>query len=204
MKIIALSGAIASGKNFIADILSERLNAFVFDADWEVHNLYEYDQDVIKKITSHFPESALDGKCDRVKLSKIIFKHPEKLKILESIIHPRVRKSYQKFLKNAQQNNAKFVILNVPLLLEKSGYDYDYLVAITIYPSIQKKRFIARAKKRGQKDLSFLEKKFSQIKKRQLDNKSRKEKANFTINTSLSKAKTKHQITQLISKLTTQ
>ncbi|MBL6665358.1 MAG: dephospho-CoA kinase [Rickettsiales bacterium] len=201
MKIIALSGAIASGKNFIADILSKKLNAPIFDADKEVHEIYENNPNIIEKIKSLFPDSYKDGKIDRGHVSKLIFKNPQKLQALEAIIHPQVRKNYQLFLKQAKKDNAKFVILNVPLLLEKSGYDYDYLVAIIIYPSIQKRRFIARAKKRGQVDQKFLDKKFAEIKERQLDNKSRKEKANFVVNTSFSKDQTILQVNNIIKNL---
>lgn len=201
MQIIALSGAIASGKNFIADILAKKLNAPIFDADKEVHDIYENNQKVISKIKDHFPKAYKEGKIDRQLLSKIIFDDPKKLKILEEIIHPEVRKNHQKFLEEAKKKKAKFAILNVPLLLEKTGYDYDYLVAITIYPSVQKRRFISRAKKRGQVDQKFLEKKFSEIKVRQLDNQTRKEKADFVVNTSFSKAKTINQINNLVKNI---
>ena len=163
MQIIALSGAIASGKNFIADILAQKMNCLIFDADKEVHDIYQNNQKVILEIKSHFGDAYQDGKINRELLSKIIFSNPQKLKILEDIIHPQVRKNYQEFLKNAKKQNTKFAILNIPLLLEKGGYNYDKLIAISIYPSVQKIRFISRSKKRGQKDMKFLEKKFKEI-----------------------------------------
>lgn len=202
MQILALSGAIASGKNFIADILSQKLNCSVFDADQEVHDIYESDKRVILEIKSHFAESYEEGKINRQVLSKIIFDDPEKLKILEDIIHPQVRKNYQEFLEDVKAKNDKFAIVNVPLLLEKGGYEYDKLISITIYPSIQKRRFIARSKKRGQGDIEFLTKKFSEIKERQLNNQERQKDADFIINTSFSKRKTKDQIDSLLAAIT--
>lgn len=202
MQILALSGAIASGKNFIADILAQKLDCQVFDADKEVHDIYQNDQKIILQIKSHFDKVYEDGKINRQELSKIIFDNPKKLKVLEDIIHPQIRKNYQEFLKKSKANNAKFVILNIPLLLEKGGYVYDKLISITIYPSVQKKRFIARAKKKGQRDMEFLSKKFREIQERQLHNQDRKKDADFIVNTSFSKKQTKDQIDHVLAVLT--
>jgi len=194
MQIIALSGAIASGKNFISDILAQKLDCPVFDADKEVHDIYQNNQKIILEIKSHFDKAYENDKINRQLLSKIIFDNPEKLKILEDIIHPQVRKNYQNFLKNAKAINSKFAILNIPLLLESGGYNYDKLIAITIYPSVQKRRFITRAKRSGQKDIEFLAKKFREISERQLGNQERCKDADFVVNTSFSKKQTKDQI----------
>lgn len=201
MKIIALTGAIASGKNFIADILAKKLQCEIFDADNEVHKIYQEDQKIINKVKAIFPKSFKDNKIDRAIISQEIFKKPQYLKDLEQIIHPQVRKNYQKFLSNQKKKNAKFIILNIPLLIEKSGYEYDELVAITIYPSTQKRRLISRAKARSNFDENLLEKKFKEISKRQLNNKERKQIADFVINNSFSKEKTILQINKYIKLL---
>ena len=56
MKIIGLSGGIASGKNTVADIFHE-LGIEVFDADAVVHNLYLHDQKIIELVAQNFPET---------------------------------------------------------------------------------------------------------------------------------------------------
>ena len=57
MKIIGLSGGIASGKNFIANIIAQKLNAKIFDADLEVHKILEFDKKTIAEIAKYFPTS---------------------------------------------------------------------------------------------------------------------------------------------------
>ena len=187
MKIIGLTGGIASGKNFVADIFAKN-GAAVFDADKEVHNLLESDKLTIDEVKKNFPTSFVKQKIDRKILGKIVFSDAEKLKILEEIIHPKVRKNYQLFLKNFKIQNKKIAVLNIPLLLETKGYECDKVLAITVSPSIQKKRFLSRSMKFSKESKQSLEKKFSQILAKQMTNKQRKSRADFVIDTNCSKS----------------
>jgi dephospho-CoA kinase len=187
MKIIGLTGGIASGKNFVADIFAKN-GAAVFDADKEVHNLLESDKLTIDEVKKNFPTSFVKQKIDRKILGKIVFFDAEKLKILEEIIHPKVRKNYQLFLKNFKIQNKKIAVLNIPLLLETKGYECDKVLAITVSPSIQKKRFLSRSMKFSKESKQSLEKKFSQILAKQMTNKQRKSRADFVIDTNCSKS----------------
>ena len=107
MKIIGLSGGIASGKNTVANIFSE-LGIEVFDADAVVHNLYSQDKNIIEIVAKNFPES-FDGKIiNRKILSSLISKNPSKIVILEKIIHPKIREIYQNFLEKNLQKKSRF------------------------------------------------------------------------------------------------
>lgn len=150
MKIIGLSGGVASGKNFIADIFAKK-GAVVFDADAEVHHLLKSDKSTINEVKENFPKSFINGKIDRKTLGEIVFSNEKKLKILEKIIHPKIRENYKKFLKKAKKEDKKIIVLNIPLLLESKEYKCDYILSIVISPSIQQKRFLARAKRRNPK-----------------------------------------------------
>ena len=92
ISVVGLTGGIASGKNFVAEIFSKN-GAAIFDADKEVHLLLESNQDVIAQIKKNFPQSLVNHKIDRKILGKIVFdkKSAQKLKILEEILHPKVR-----------------------------------------------------------------------------------------------------------------
>lgn len=96
MKIIGLTGGIASGKNFIAEIFAKN-GAVIFDADVEVHKLLESDKSTIEEVINSFPESFIEQKINRKILGKIVFSNSKKLEILEKILHPKVRKKYQSF-----------------------------------------------------------------------------------------------------------
>ncbi len=176
--IIGLSGGIAAGKNFVAQIL-EKKGAVIFDADFEVHQIYTSDEEVILLVEQYFPEAVIDKKIDRQILSQIIIHNHQKIKILENIIHPKIRDRYNKFIKDHKD---KIIILNIPLLLENSGYNYDYLFAIITDLQIRKQRFIAREKLKENNDIRILERKFDKIVALQIDDKIRISKADLVIN----------------------
>lgn len=204
MKIIGLTGGIASGKNFVAEVFAKN-GAVVFDADKEVHQLLELDKSTFREVNKFFPEAVIDKKIDRKILGKIVFsaedKSGKKLKILEKILHTKVRKKYQEFLKKSKKE--KLAVLNIPLLLESEGYDCDKIVAIITSKAIQKKRFLERAKKNHPKifaaEKKNFEKKFEQIRSKQLSNLERKKRADFVINSSLSKASTIKQVKKFLA-----
>lgn len=201
IKIIGLTGGIASGKNFVAEIFL-RNGAAVFDADKEVHKLLEADRSVVAQVKKIFPESFVEQKISRKILGKIVFADEKKLRILEKILHAKVRKKYQEFLAESQKSKKKIAVLNIPLLLETRGYKCDYVLAILASPSIQKKRFLARAKKSDPKNFvkeqKNLEKKFEQIRSKQISNQERKYAADFVVNSGLSKNLVTQQVRRVL------
>ena len=130
------------------------------------------------------------------------YKEGAKMKILENIIHPQVQKNCALFLQENRKKNAKIVLLNIPLLLEKKGYKCDKIISLIISPSVQKRRFIARQKKLF-KNLSKQEiaQKFIQISAQQFSNLQRKKMSNFVINSSFSKEKTIAQAKNIFQKI---
>lgn len=201
MKIIGLTGGVASGKNLIAEIFAKN-GAAVFDADAEVHKLLKSDQSSIRAVKKIFPESFVEQKIDRKILGKIVFADEKKLRVLEKILHPKVRKNYQKFLKSAREKKKKFAVLNIPLLLETKGYKCDYVVAIIAKKSVQKKRFLAREKnKNPAAKIAESEKKFAQIISKQISNSERKTKADFVIKNDGDKADAAVRVKKILLKI---
>ncbi len=182
MKIIGLTGAVASGKNFIAEIFKKH-GAAVFDADFEVHQLLEFDDRTITEVKVFFPEAFNYNKIDRKILGKIVFSDDKKLKILEEILHPKVRKKYQEFLFEKKTNGTKIAVLNIPLLLETEGYDCDFIVAISASKTTRKKRYLERMKKNSESfNQEIYEKIFEQICKKQIDDAERQQMADVILN----------------------
>lgn len=182
MKIIGLSGGIASGKNSVAKIIKE-LGFQVFDADEIVHDLYLYNQSVIMQLSQEFTE-AFDGKIiDRKILSKIILKQPEKIKILESIIHPIVRNFYQKFLQENLEKHEEIVVANIPLLIETNHYKTDKIIAIIASEENRLQRFIKRSliNNNDQKAIEQITKKFLILKDKQISDTERIKKSDYVI-----------------------
>ncbi len=178
MKIIGLTGGVASGKNFIAEIFAKH-GASIFDADKENHNLLELDKSTLEEVRKIFPEAIIENKIDRKILGKIVFADSKKLKTLEKIIHPRIQKKYEEFL-NANKN-AKIIVLNIPLLLETKNYKCDKIIAIIASENIRKERFVARATRFGNHSKNELEKRFDEIKSKQIDDFNRRNQADFVI-----------------------
>ena len=148
----------------------------------------------------NFPQALINQEINRRELGKIVFADDEKLKILEKILHPRVKKKYQEFLDSAQKEGKEIVVLNIPLLLE-NNYNCDKIIAIVAPPSIRKRRFLARARKHDPKNFQAekknLENKFEQILLRQVSNKERKSQADFVVNSGTSKSDVVKQIKKI-------
>lgn len=191
--VIGLSGGIASGKNFVAEIFAKN-GAVIFDADREVHHLLDIDKSTIKAVSKNFPEVVIGDKIERKILGKIVFADPEKLKILEKILHPQVRKKYQKFVEKAQAKRIKIAVLNVPLLLESKVYKSDLVVAIIAPLALRRKRFLARSKNA---DIKI----FNKIRAKQMSDLDRKKRADFVIKNDRNPEIISQKITKIISEI---
>lgn len=93
--LLGVTGGIASGKTTVAKML-EKLGAPVIDFDRLARQVVEPGKPALKKIADYFGEQALqkDGTLDRKSVSKIVFRDPEKRKVLESFTHPAINEAY--------------------------------------------------------------------------------------------------------------
>ncbi|MBI1998705.1 MAG: dephospho-CoA kinase [Deltaproteobacteria bacterium] len=119
MKVVGLTGGIASGKSSVAAIL-RRLGAAVIDADDLSRQVVQPGQEGWKEIVNIFGAEVLqpDQNIDRQKLRKIIFNDPEARKRLETIIHPRVRALAERRIQEYAAAGYEIVVYEVPLLFE--------------------------------------------------------------------------------------
>ncbi len=119
MKLVGLTGGIASGKSTVAKIL-ERLGAAIVNADELAREVVEPGREAWKEIIAAFGPQVLqtDQSLDRQKLRTLIFNQPEARKRLESIIHPRVRALAEERIRQHAAAGYSVVIYEVPLLFE--------------------------------------------------------------------------------------
>ena len=89
---ILLLGGIGSGKSEALKILREEHFANIIEADKVAHFLYEKDRAGYTALRSVFGDIILDDKknIDRKKLGDILYYDKEKLRLVNSIIHPLV------------------------------------------------------------------------------------------------------------------
>jgi len=119
MKIIGLTGGIASGKSTVSRFLAE-MGAVIINADEVAHETLKSDIELQQEIVADFGDQILtaEGRIDRERLGEIVFTNPDALARLNRIMHPRLYKIVQAQLEDYRQQKAKVVILEVPLLIE--------------------------------------------------------------------------------------
>jgi dephospho-CoA kinase len=119
VKLVGLTGGIASGKSTVAAIL-RRLGASIVNADELSREVVQPGQDAWNEITKSFGSDILqeDMTLDRKKLRKIVFDNPEARKKLEAIIHPRVRALAEKRISELAASGSSVIVYEVPLLFE--------------------------------------------------------------------------------------
>lgn len=90
---VGLTGGIASGKSTVSSLLIEK-GYTVIDADIEARLAVEKGEEAYQEIVRHFGERVLlkDGSIDRAELGSIIFHDEKERKVLNTIVHPAVRK----------------------------------------------------------------------------------------------------------------
>lgn len=119
MKLIGLTGGIASGKSTAAKIL-ESLGAAVVNADTLAREAVEPGREAWQEIVAAFGSEILqsDRTLDRQKLRTLIFNNPDARRKLESIIHPRVRALAERRIAEHGAAGYAVVVYEVPLLFE--------------------------------------------------------------------------------------
>lgn len=133
MKVIGLTGGIASGKSTVSKFLKKQ-NIPVFDADEVAREGVKKESPCLKKIVAAFGENIVlpNGELDRKALSSIVFNDEKELKKLEAITHLYILSERDKFLE--EHSNEDLVVLDVPLLIECGWHkkvDEVWLVALS-------------------------------------------------------------------------
>lgn len=148
MKLIALTGGLATGKSACAKIL-RRLGVPVIDTDELSHSVIKKGKSAYKKVLALFGSGILkrSGEIDRTLLADLVFRRPALLKKLEKIVHPEVWKEAKKRISCAKTGS--FAVVEVPLLFE-AGWEKKFNDVIVVYCSqkIQLKRCPKRFKLR--------------------------------------------------------
>lgn len=142
MKVIGLTGGIASGKSTIANLLRS-LGAPVFDADAESRAVVAKGCAALNEIAQTFGLEYLTdgGELNRPKMAELVFSDKEALKKLEGIIHKNVLAAAQNFLAECRSKNMPAAVLDVPLLIECGWYknvDSVWLVAVNSETQIER------------------------------------------------------------------
>ena len=149
---IAVLGDIGSGKSHVA----KQFGYPVFNADAEVSKLYRKSRKCYNKLKKVLPNYITSFPVQKIELSKAIMSNRQNLKKIVKVVHPEVRNRMNNFIK--KNRNKKFVILDIPLLIENKLNKKD---DILIFVDAKKKEINKRLKKRYNKSAKIL--KFFQL-----------------------------------------
>jgi dephospho-CoA kinase len=117
--LVGIIGGIASGKSTVAREFA-KLGCKVIDADKIAHELLEK-KSVKDKIVAAFGSSLSDsnGKINRRKLAQVVFTDPQRLALLNGIIHPLVLERTELLIdRYSRQGKIRAIVLDMPLLVE--------------------------------------------------------------------------------------
>lgn len=128
MLSIGLTGGIGSGKTTVAGIF-EVLGIPVYYADDAAKRLMEEDENIKAAIENKFSKEAYkNGRLDRKYISDIVFNSPDKLGLLNSIVHPATIKDAHKWI---QKQKSSYIIKEAALLFESAANKkLDYIIGV--------------------------------------------------------------------------
>ncbi len=142
---VAITGSIASGKSLVEKFLRQE-GATTLDTDKVVHELLEKDKAIIKKVSELFKPIGVDvrnnsGSIDRKKIGQVVFSDKQKLKELEKILHPEVKKITEAFFEN--NKDKKLIVVCAPLLYEANMENmFNFVITVTACQDIRLERLI--------------------------------------------------------------
>ncbi|PSL39513.1 dephospho-CoA kinase [Labedella gwakjiensis] len=146
MRVIALTGGIASGKSTISSRLSQ-LGASVVDADLLSREAVDAGSPGLAAIAERFGSDviAADGSLDRAALGSIVFADEAARNDLNAIVHPEVRRLAAERLATIARNDPDAIaVYDVPLLVETGvDHDFDLVVVADADAEIRTQRLIS-------------------------------------------------------------
>ncbi len=182
---IGILGDIGSGKSYVAKIFGYP----VFNADYEVSKLYQKDRRVYKRLKKIFPDYVYEFPINKIQLSKAVLANNSNLQKIIKIVHKEIRSKLRSFIR--KNENKKFVILDIPLLLEnKLNKKKDIL----IYVESRKIDIIRNLKKRKNFNFKILKK----FKKIQLSLAYKKKNSRFIIKNKFTKKSVKDEVQKIL------
>jgi len=147
MKTIGLTGGIASGKSMVARVLQE-MGAVLLSADKIGHQIIEPGKTAYYDLIDNFGKEILnaDGTINRKELGGIVFKDPQKLKLLNQLTHPPIMQEIKLKLAQIEQEQPEaIVVMEIPLLYEtRMEKLFDQVWVVWVDRETQIKRLMAR------------------------------------------------------------
>jgi len=146
MRVIGLTGGIASGKSTAARTLAE-LGARIVDADAVAREIVAPGQPALAEIVRTFGREVLlpDGTLDRKRLGAIVFADADRRRALNAITHPRIAAETQARLASLREAGVPVAVYEAALLVENGVHRaLDGLIVVVCDEATQLERLMAR------------------------------------------------------------
>ncbi len=140
-KVIGLTGGIGAGKSYIASLFEQK-GMPVYDSDSEAKKLMNQPK-VMQQLQQIFGNEVIENNSvNRKKLASIVFNQPEKLKMLNQLIHPLVKQHFEDW---KSKQTTPFVLKESAILFE-SGADAscDFIVTVEASTEVRIQRVVQR------------------------------------------------------------
>ena len=141
--LIGLTGNIACGKSAVLRQLHD-LGAYTIDADSLIHDILRRDGAAFAPVVAEFGDEIVgeDGEIDRRALGRLVFSDPARLRRLEEIEHPIVRRIIEERVREARE---PVVALDAIKLIESGWADKcDMVWVVTCRREQQLERLMQR------------------------------------------------------------
>ena len=118
-KLVGITGGIGSGKSTVAKIF-EILGIPVYYADDKAKSLMNHDSELKEQIIQEFGEESYnsEGDLNRKYLASTVFSDPEKVKKINSLVHPAVGRDFETW---ASIQSTSYVLKEAALIFETGG-----------------------------------------------------------------------------------
>ncbi|XP_009791107.1 dephospho-CoA kinase isoform X1 [Nicotiana tabacum] len=146
MRIVGLTGGIASGKSTVSNLFKAH-GIPVVDADIVARNLLKKGTGGWKKVVSAFGEDILldNGEVDRAKLGQIVFSDPGKRQLLNRLLAPFISRGILMEVLKLWMKGCSIIVLDVPLLFEAKMDKWTKpIVVVWVDPETQLQRLMTR------------------------------------------------------------
>lgn len=193
---VGLTGGLASGKSFVGRTL-ESLGCHLVRADDLGHQVLAPGGEAYERVVREFGPGILDatGAVDRKRLAAEVFEHPDRLALLNSIVHPAVIGLEEKFLSEVEARDPQGIaVVEAAILIETGSYRrFDKVILVVCSQEQQ----IARAMHR---DHATREEVLARL-RRQMPLAEKRKYADYVIDTSGSKEETVEQTRRVYESL---
>jgi dephospho-CoA kinase len=188
---VGLTGGLASGKSFVGHALAE-LSCHLIEADRLGHEVILPGGEAYDDVVREFGTGILDhdGTINRKRLAGEVFGKPDRLAVLNSLVHPPVFRREQALMDEYERVDPRGItVVEAAILIETGSFKrFDRLIVVVCDEAIQLERACDRGAER--------EEVLARI-QRQMPVAEKKKFADYVIDTSGSKEETLRQ-TQVV------